>query len=314
MFLQERDPRFNVRRKYYPDGGGGWTLAEEMFFGEKTFNPSQAELVGKAHAIVDTYNGRVDVTGLLPDTPENQLIFIVLRELGYERFDYVLPDDLKEAKRKAKLFAELCEPLDNESTHDAAKSAENVRRSRRRAITRVYDYFNSNPDLDMFVTLTLSPEQVNRGDYSAIYKRLSTWLENRVKRQGLKYILIPEYHADGENIHFHGCCNRSALNLCNSGVRRKGKVVYNIEDFSLGFTTAIRISGEDASVRVARYMLKYITKSFDSGNKIGGRYYLHGGKLLLPRFEYSNEPFPMDDKEHTFNPVGGVCCCIRKYV
>ena len=313
--FRERDPRFNVRRKYYPDGVGGWTLAEEMYFEEKVFNPAQGELVKKANEVLPTFNSRVDLSRVLPDSTENQQVFLVLREMGYERFDYVLPADLAEARRKAALFAPLIDAEhERESVSREERSDDNARRARRRAIGKVYDYFNSNPDLNMFVTLTLSPQEVDRGNYAEVYKRLSTWLENRVRRNGMKYLLIPEYHADGENIHFHGTFNESALELKKSGVKRRGKVVYNIADFPLGFTTAIRISGEDATVKVARYMLKYITKSFDSGEKIGGRYYLHGGKLALPRFEYANEPFPMDDPEHTFYPASGVCCCVKKFI
>ena len=312
MIFQERDPRFNVRRKYYPDNNGGWILAEEMFFEKKTFNPYKAET---AEAFAPLFRLPTDCTGMKATDTETQIFFCVLREMGYEQFAYVLPEDIAEAKRKAALFAPLYEgQFTEDKSAKAAKSADNVRRSRRRAITKVYDYFNSNSDLDMFVTLTLSPDEVKRNDYTEVYKRLSIWLENRVKREGLKYILIPEYHADGENIHFHGCMNKAALRLVNSGKRRKGKVVYNISDYALGFTAAINISGDDSTVRVARYMLKYITKAYDSGNKIGGRFYLHGGKLALPRYEYANEPFPIEDKEHTFEPREGVCCCVRKFV
>ena len=312
MIFQERDPRYNVRRKYYPDGNGGWKLAEEMFFENKTFNPHKAEPI--TYEDIMQKHLPTDCTWIKATNTEKQLFFIILREMGYAQFAYVNPDDIREAQRKAKLFAPLYDKQFEKEREPDKRTADNERRSRRRAITKVYDYFNSNIDLNMFVTLTLSPDEVQRNDYEAIYKRLSTWLENRVKRDGLKYILIPEYHADGENIHFHGCMNKSALKVVNSGKRRQGKVVYNISDFTLGFTTAINISGEDSTIRVARYMLKYITKAYDSGNKVGGRYYLHGGKLALPRYEYANEPFPMDDKEHTFTPVGGVCCCIRKHI
>jgi hypothetical protein len=36
--------------------------------------------------------------------------------------------------------------------------------------------------------------------------------------------------------------------------------------------------------KVARYISKYITKTLE---KVGGRYYLHGGALAQPLFEYS---------------------------
>ena len=39
--------------------------------------------------------------------------------------------------------------------------------------------------------------------------------------------------------------------------------------------------------RVSKYIYKYMTKQ--EGQKIGGRYYLHGGRLALPSFAYSND-------------------------
>lgn len=159
-----------------------------------------------------------------------------------------------------------------------------------RAKRRISDYIRCNPDMDFFVTLTLSPDMINRYDYSAVIKRLNSWLGNRVRRHGLKYLLVPEHHKDGA-IHFHGVCN-NALSLTFSGRwLRNGKAVsyraekkiYNIDDFDLGYNTAIKITGENGTEAVACYVKKYITKDF---RKVGGRYYLHGGALNMPDYEY----------------------------
>lgn len=302
--ISEFEAKFNTRRKYYPDGKGGWILAQEMFFEKGVFNPAGNE----AH-VSQKHNK------LVVDSDFNYVVMVTLREMGFTSFDVIPERYLREARRKAGLFCELI-PHDDEviDGSDEGKAEQNARRARRRAIGNVYDLFNSNPDLNMFVTLTFNAECVERDNYAEIYKKVSNWLDNRVKRADLKYILIPEYHADGVNIHFHGAMNESALSLVNSGVRRGGKTVYNIADFRAGFTTAIRLTGEDRVVRVARYMLKYITKAYDGGDKIGGRYYLHGGKLAKPRFEYSNEPFPTEDADHVFTPVPGVACCVRRKI
>ena len=65
-----------------------------------------------------------------------------------------------------------------------------------------------------------------------------------------------------------------------SGKRHKGRKVYNITDFPFGFTVVKRIAAADRDrQRVAAYVCKYISK----GNaKVGGRYFLHGGRLEKP--------------------------------
>lgn len=178
----------------------------------------------------------------------------------------------------------------NAPTEENEHNDKSSDRAFRRARNNCYDYIMSNDALNMFVTLTFSKEQVERDSYKAIYDRLRNWLDNRVKRKGLKYILIPEYHSDGENIHLHGLMNEEALNLVKTDIKRKGKRVYNIGDFTLGFTTAIRITGSDSRRAVSRYCFKYMTKSMECG-LIGGRYYLHGGKLNVPLYKYYKTDF-----------------------
>lgn len=163
--------------------------------------------------------------------------------------------------------------------------ADDTDKTARRAKSKMVDYILCNPDMDMFVTLTLSQEKIDRSNIDEIVKRLNTYLDNRVRRRGLKYVLVPEFHADGENYHFHGMFNSAACKMVDSGHKTKqGQTIYNLTDWKLGFTTAIRVYG-DSRTKVARYVGKYITKQMDGG-KIAGRYYYHGGALLLPRCEY----------------------------
>ncbi len=154
-------------------------------------------------------------------------------------------------------------------------------KGRRRAVTRVFDYVRCNWDMDCMFTLTFDKEKIDRTSYEDIVKQVGQWFSNRVRRSELKYIAIPEYHADGEAIHFHGVCNFEALKTVWSGVVQKGKRVYNITDFPFGHTAVKRMGGGDNDRHaVAVYVSKYITKDT---RKVGGRYYLHGGKLEKPR-------------------------------
>lgn len=169
-------------------------------------------------------------------------------------------------------------------------------RAVRRAKIACFDTIQCNPDLDTFVTMTLSPEKVSdRGSWDDAYSAIRAWLSNRVQRRGLKYVMVPEYHHDGKSIHFHSVMNRSALNLekaryPDSGrlMYHKGQQVYNVADFVGGFSTAKIITGDNAVDMVSKYIFKYMGKQM--GQKIGGRYYLHGGDLASPLVMYADDP------------------------
>lgn len=162
---------------------------------------------------------------------------------------------------------------------------ENLQRSQRRAKNAVFDLVGCNPDLNLFVTLTLDQSKISRTDYKVVIKKLNTWLDNRVRRLGLKYVLTAEYHKKG-GIHFHALMN-SVFRLVDSGhVDKNGHIIYNLPDWDYGFTTAIQTYGDRSSV--CGYITKYITKSDD---KVGGRWYYSGGKLERPVYAYDNTTF-----------------------
>jgi hypothetical protein len=159
---------------------------------------------------------------------------------------------------------------------------DSLERGFKRAQKRVFELLCSNADLNLFVTFTLS---FGREDYALAIKRLSQWLDNRVRRNGLRYILVPEYHDDERSIHFHGVVNENALSLVNSGKRSGRKAVYNLPEWSLGFASAVRIGSKNEDwQRVARHITDYMLK--DTYGRVGGRFYLHGGFLREPIHEY----------------------------
>lgn len=195
---------------------------------------------------------------------------------------------------------------------DEKKQEENKERAVRRARTKVYDYVRSNLDLSLFITLTFSPELVNRENYDEVIKRFNNWTSHLVQREGFKYIGVVERHKRSNGLHFHLVAN-NALGLVDSGtVKCKGKkkpikvatadrlkipasdrqTVYNIPSWGFGFSTAIEIDSDPQHIKVAQYISKYLTKDFE---KIGGRYYYSGGKLSKPKYHYCNSDF----KEHS---------------
>lgn len=172
-----------------------------------------------------------------------------------------------------------------EERREAAE--DNRRRSLNRAKVKVFDLLLCNPELDTFATLTVDPGKADRTDYNAIYRYTKSWLSNRVQRRGLSYVMCPEYHHDGEAIHFHmigrgaGLALTPALTPAGRVRQRKGKPVFNVEDWELGFSTAQVIPATDNREAVAKYIFKYMGKQ--AGAMIGGRFFLSGGDLVRPR-------------------------------
>ena len=180
-------------------------------------------------------------------------------------------------------------------------SAEDIDRARRRAAAKVKDIARCTP-FRWFVTLTIDAAQIDRYDPSAILKRMRVWLDNRVRRNGLAYVLVPEYHNDGA-IHFHGFFNDAPIGIIESGTFRLpgnkkprrprsereraawlsagAQAVYNVREWSFGFSTAIEIYG-DYNAAIG-YCCKYVTKA---QKKIGGRWYYSGGELGAPVVEF----------------------------
>lgn len=199
-------------------------------------------------------------------------------------------------------------------------SESGAERSKRRAKSKLTDIILCN-NFDCFCTLTLNPKLIDNKDYNAVIKKLNTFLDNRVRRNGLIYVGVPELHKKG-GLHFHFLCNSESLKLVDSGtVSCKGikkpikvatadrygipdserQTVYNISDWSLGFTTAIKTYGDVGAI--ANYVGKYITKNAD---KIGGRWYYSGGKLNKPFYKYSVVSFDdVKDFDYEFNCGGG---------
>ena len=144
---------------------------------------------------------------------------------------------------------------------------------RRMALANAFDYF---------VTLTLDPARIDRYDGAAVTRALGQWCDNMVRRHGLRYMLVPERHKDGA-FHFHGFMAGEGLIAADSGVRWADRPVYNLPQWTLGFTTAQRLYGEYSAA--VGYCCKYIGKQ--EGQRPLGRWYYSGGALKEPPKEYA---------------------------
>ena len=176
-------------------------------------------------------------------------------------------------------------------------------RSMRRARAKVRRLALAN-EFQWFVTLTLDQQKVDRWDPQAIMKTANRWLDNMVRRHGLRYILVSERHKDGA-FHFHGFF-AGELEVVDSGTIKRpndktprrprseaqrqewlaegGRVVYNLPQWTLGFTTAMELYGEYSAA--VGYVCKYIGKQ--DGERPMGRWYYSGGDLREPEKIYAD--------------------------
>lgn len=155
-----------------------------------------------------------------------------------------------------------------------------------RTRSKVFELAMCNP-WEYFVTLTVAPENGNRRDLAAFKRSLSKWLNNLNTRNGLsiKYLLIPEPHADGA-WHMHGLflgIPDSMLRLFSLHERlpykvlsmlEQGRKVYDWPAYAqkYGYVTCERIHDPEAC---AKYITKYITKDLGEGaNRLNEKLYL----------------------------------------
>lgn len=246
------EPLHNCRIKRYPDGSAAIVAASAPFGGgEVRQEPSRYDRDGVPQDIWD-------VLGISS---------VQRQEDAYEALERAAIQDDGVDERAA-----------------GARARANLDRARRRARSAVRDLGMCN-DWSWFVTLTLDPQRINRYDPAEVVRHLNHWLDNHVRRHGLKYVLVPEHHKDGA-IHFHGFFN-DALPVVPSGHRDKGgHPIYNLPSWGWGFSTAIGLYGCRAAA--VAYCCKYVAKQQE---KIGGRWYYSGGKLRRPEVSWCDVDF-----------------------
>ena len=198
--------------------------------------------------------------------------------------------------------AKRCSHEKKQDRKSSDPEGEDLERSMRRARGKLRRLALAN-DFRWFVTLTIDPAKCDSFDGAAVVKKLNAWCSNMVQRKGLRYILVPERHKSGR-IHFHGFFN-DCLDIVDSGhMDRQGHKVYNLPQWSLGFTTAIALY--DDYTRAVGYVCKYVGKQ---GEKPAGRWYYSGGDLREPQVDYA-EISPAElladypDRAFVFYPPG----------
>lgn len=175
--------------------------------------------------------------------------------------------NLPSADRVRKLIkeGEYWTPVDG---FDISSIQQSLRNSSKRSQDTMYGYVLSN-EWDYWVTLTLSPEVVNRFDDKSV-KAFWSRFEERCKKRNpdCKILAIPEKHKNLA-LHFHALMADIKLTLIpainphtGKEIRTKfGDLVFNIKDWDFGFSTCVVMPRENNLLKVANYLVKYITKS-----------------------------------------------------
>jgi hypothetical protein len=134
---------------------------------------------------------------------------------------------------------------------------DNIERSLRRTRTLIADYVLCN-EFELFATFTFDPKKSDRLNPDAVKLQMANWLRNQRKRTGrFQYLIVPEFHKDGQALHFHALFMGYGGELVNAGRSHNGRQVYHFKSYTLGFNSAVKI---DDVAKVSSYVRKYITK------------------------------------------------------
>lgn len=170
--------------------------------------------------------------------------------------------------------------------NDSQISEDSLIRSLRRSKQLISDVVLCN-DFDLFCTFTFKSDRQN---IELCKSKMSNWLQSQRKQWGrFGYLIVPEFHKDGQSLHFHALLQGYNGKLEDSGKLINGRTAYNIKSYRNGFSTAVRIDNRDA---VSNYVKKYITKDMPqfNGKK---RFWLSTGlnrPLTLHNQDFINNP------------------------
>lgn len=174
---------------------------------------------------------------------------------------------------------------------NADKSSKSLDRARK----MVFDIAMLN-QWDWFITLTFSPDLIERTDFKSVSQRLYQWINDHLvkKFDNVKYLAVAEQHKKYEKngkraYHYHmllsgvpddifidsGTClikgwNKPIKYDTFYKLKKLGTVkdsdfkcsVFNVSTFRSGFSTAIRVYQN--GLGLASYFTKYIAKDLDS--------------------------------------------------
>lgn len=172
---------------------------------------------------------------------------------------------------------------------------------------KIYTIARSNK-WDWFITLTFDRTKTDASDYDIVIKKMTQYLNEmrKSKSPNMKYLIVPELHKDNTHYHFHGLlsdCEGLHFRYSGRDDRKSGQPIFNILDWTLGFTTATRVQDTE---RVSSYITKYITKTTNGINYLKNkkRYYA-SQNINVVEPEY----FVLDEEEFQKMYSGNITYC-----
>ena len=180
------------------------------------------------------------------------------------------------------------------------RAERSITSSLNRTKNKLYGIARAN-EWDLFITLTFDRNITDSSDYDLISRRTRNWLNNIQKRYcpDLKYLVVPELHADRIHWHIHGLlANISGLKMLNTGIVKNGKSIYNLRGWKFGFSTASYVVD---SARCASYICKYITKELVTCIKNRKRFWASSN---CTRIEDVTENYFIDSQRDFFKSYG----------
>ena len=206
-----------------------------------------------------------------------------------------LDKEAVDRKRMLKLGTDgIYEPIDDDFSISALQRS--IRNSSKRSLDTFYGYVNAN-DWEYFGTLTFSSEVVDRYDIDAtkaLYSDFERWCKR--KSPDMKMIAVPEFHKkeiDGKRaLHLHFLASDIRFNLVLAQNPKTGAYLYgnfgeplfNIQDWTYGYSSLAIIPSDNNTARVANYMKKYITKNMNIG--YNAKRFYHTRNLLFKNKHY----------------------------
>lgn len=221
----------------------------------------------------DCYNVRIRT---YPNSNRQQYTFYARSvKRGYSTDE---KDELSETERKQ---MEHFTKTHKNSNRTLEQQQQCIKQSLKNTKNLIYNYARANT-WEWFITLTFDRTKTDASDYDIIIRRLSIFMNDLQKRKApnMKYLIVPELHADGKHYHFHGLLsNVDELHFAFSGhFDKSDNPIFNIKEWSWGFTTATRVKNTES---VSKYITKYITKESIAYLKEKNRFY-HSRNLDKP--------------------------------
>ena len=138
---------------------------------------------------------------------------------GTKIVNYSKPIYTDQKKRKRALLTEA------ERTPEMAKHS--LQTSLNRTKNTIYELSKSN-DWEYFITFTFDPKKYDSTDYDTVTALLKRFIDRtrKTRAHDLIYMIVPEFHADGQKYHFHGLlANTGNINMIPSGKLDRKSVV-----------------------------------------------------------------------------------------